>query len=116
MSSINTRGEFAKLFPGNAAAISESGNSYIDDFEGSISLIDIRSPNAWHLSSVPQGQPSLFPEAIDSRNINPGINRARINWYNTDPMFTRNQSGTSPPYYEDKKLFSDILDKVIKFG
>ena len=109
MSSINTRGEFAKLFPGNAAAISKSGNSYIDDFEGSISLIDIRSPNAWHLSSVPQGQPSLFPEAIDSRNINPGINRARINWYNIDPMFTRNQSGTSPTYYEDQKLFSNNM-------
>ncbi len=109
MSSITTRGEFAKLFPGNAKAISKSGNSYIDDFEGSIQTIDIRSPGSWFLASIPQGQPQLFKEASDSRNINPGINRAKINWYNIDPMFTRSQSGTTPSYYESKKLFSNNM-------
>jgi cell surface protein SprA len=106
MSSITTRGEFAKLFPGNAKAIGRDGNSYIDDFEGSISLIDIRSPNAWVLSSIPQGQPSLFPEAASTNTITTGNNRARLNWYTVDQGYTRSQSGITPSYY-DKNIFSN---------
>lgn len=106
MSSITTRGEFAKLFPGNARAIGRDGNSYIDDFEGSISLIDVRNPNSWFLASIPQGQPALFPEASLSNTISTGNNRARLNWYTVDPLYTRNQSGTTPGYY-DKNIFSN---------
>jgi cell surface protein SprA len=108
MSTISTRGEFAKLFPGNAKAIGKSGNSYIDDFEGSISLIDVRNPQGWYLASIPQGIPSLFPEAITSNSISTGINRARFNWYTIDPMFTRSQSGTTPSYYNNQ-LFSNNM-------
>lgn len=108
MSTISTRGEFAKLFPGNAKAISKSGNSYIDDFEGSLGLIDIRSPTSWYLASVPQGV-SGFPESTQTNTITTGMNRARFNWYNIDPMFTRTQSGTTPDYYTSKKLFSNNM-------
>jgi cell surface protein SprA len=109
MSSITTRGEFAKLFPGNARAIGRSGNSYIDDFEGSINIIDIRNPNAWFHSSIPQGQPDLFPEAIESSNIKYGLNRAKLCWYNVDPMFTRKQGqGTTPSYY-NAQIFSNNM-------
>jgi cell surface protein SprA len=87
MSMITTQGEFAQLIPGNAKAIGKNGNSYIDDFEGSISLIDLKSPSAWSLASIPQGQPTLFPEAIYSDDIKAGINRASFNWYNIDPIF-----------------------------
>ncbi len=108
MSSLTTRGEFAKLFPGNAKAIGRNGNSYIDDFEGSISLIDIRNPNSWFLASVPQGQPVSFPEASSSNTLSTNNNRARLNWYTIDPMFTRSQSGTTPSYY-DKNIFANNL-------
>lgn len=109
MSSISTRGEFARLFPGNAKAISKSGNSYIDDYEGSLNTIDLRSTSSWVLASIPQGQPGLFPEAAESNNIYPGINRARFNWYNIDAMFTRDQNGKTPNYYNSKKLFSNNM-------
>jgi cell surface protein SprA len=108
MSTITTRGEFAKLFPGNAKAIGKSGNSYIDDFEGSISLIDVRNPQGWFLASVPQGISSLFPEAVTTNTISTSINRARFNWYTVDPMFTRSQSGTTPSYYNNE-LFSNNM-------
>ncbi|HWY12899.1 MAG TPA: cell surface protein SprA, partial [Bacteroidia bacterium] len=111
MSSITTQGEFAQLIPGNAAAIGKKGNSYIDDFEGSISLIDIRSPQAWILSSIPQGQPSLFPEASLSDDINAGKNRARFNWYTIDPSLTRSQSITPPGY--DKNVYSNNLFRQV---
>ena len=106
MSTLSTRGEIAKLFPGNAKAIGQSGNSYIDDFEGSLSLIDLRSPSSWNLASIPQGK--NFKEASLSDSIATGINRARFNWYTIDPEFTRTQSGTTPSYY-DNKIFSNNM-------
>ncbi len=115
MSSLTTRGEFAKLFPGNAKAIGRSGNSYIDDFEGSISLIDIRSPGAWILASIPQGQNSLFPEAASTSTITSGLNRARFNWYTIDPMFTRTQGqGTTPSYYNDNIFSNNMWRQVFE--
>lgn len=110
MSTITTRGEFAKLFPGNARAIRrDGGNSYIDDFEGSVSLIDIKGAGSWFLSSIPKGIPGVFRESLDEDKISTGVNRARISWYNVDPMFTREQSGTTPNYYSTKKLFSNNM-------
>ncbi|HWY38440.1 MAG TPA: cell surface protein SprA, partial [Bacteroidia bacterium] len=38
-SSIQMAGEFAKLIPGHSKAIGKSGNAYVDDFEGSVSVI-----------------------------------------------------------------------------
>jgi len=114
MSTINLRGEAAKLFPGNAKAIGRSGNSYIDDFEGSISVIDVRSPNAWFLASVPQGQPSLFPEGSTTNSMETGKNRARFNWYSIDPMFTRSQSGTTPSYYNNNIFSNNMWRQVFE--
>lgn len=109
MSNLTARGEIAKLFPGNAKAINQNGgNSYIDDFEGSIGLIDVKGASSWILSSVPGGL-SNFPEAAYTNTIIPGINRARLNWYQVDNMFTRDQSGTTPSYYASKKLFSNNM-------
>lgn len=112
MSSITTQGEYAQLIPGNAAAIGKKGNSYIDDFEGSISLIDIRSPQSWFLASIPQGQPSLFPEASSNDDIDIGKNRARFNWYTIDPALTRNQSGVTPSNY-NKNVYSNNLYRQV---
>ena len=110
MSSITSRGEIAKLFPGNAKAIQQDGgNSYIDDFEGSISLIDVKGATSWMLASIPQGIKGAFPESFLNDDLATGMNRARINWYNVDAMFTRDQSGTTPNYYQQDKLFSNNM-------
>jgi cell surface protein SprA len=112
MSTITTRGEFAKLFPGNAKAIRKNGgNSYIDDFEGSISVIDVKNASAWFLASIPKNIPGRFPESGEqySNNTANGKNRARMSWYNVDAMFTREQSGTTPSYYSGQKLFSNNM-------
>ncbi|WP_317899480.1 T9SS outer membrane translocon Sov/SprA [Aurantibacillus circumpalustris] len=112
MSTISARGEFAKLFPGNAKAISKNGgNSYIDDFEGSVSVIDVKGATSWFLASIPQNIPGVFPESRETyaNTLLPGINRARFSWYNVDAMFTRDQGGTTPGYYSSKKLFSNNM-------
>jgi cell surface protein SprA len=114
MSTLTFRGEAAKLFPGNAKAIGRSGNSYIDDFEGSVSVIDVRSPNAWYLASIPQGQATSFPEASLSDSIATGKNRARFNWYSIDPMFTRTQNGTTPGYYNNNIFSNNMWRQVFE--
>lgn len=107
MSSITTRGEFAQLIPGNAKAIGKNGNSYIDDFEGSISMIDLKSPSAWSMASIPQGQPDLFPEASLHDDIKIGINRAQFNWYTIDPLFYGQQNTNIKPSNIQETTFSN---------
>lgn len=96
-SSIAFNGEFADLIPGHSKAISSAGNSYIDDFESSEIPLDLKSFNAWTISSIPQGQDQLFPEAKLNNNLESGFNRAKISWYVIDPLFLRN--GSSTPAY-----------------
>ncbi len=88
-SNITFSAEAAKLFPGHSKAISKIGNAYIDDFEGSQSVIDLRSLNQWFLASTPQYQASLFPEGVFSDSLIFGYNRARFSWCIVDPLFYR---------------------------
>ena len=96
-STLSLFGEFANLIPGHSRAISNAGNSYIDDFEASEIPLDLKSFNAWTISSVPQGQDLLFPEARFNNNQVSGFNRAKLAWYVIDPLFLRN--GSSTPEY-----------------
>ena len=96
-SAISFFGEFANLIPGHSRAISNAGNSYIDDFEASEIPLDLKSFNAWSLASIPQGQDLLFPEARLNNKLTSGFNRAKIAWYVIDPIFLRN--GSSTPDY-----------------
>jgi len=93
-SAISFFGEFANLIPGHSKAISNAGNSYIDDFEASEIPLDLKSFNAWTLASIPQGQDMFFPEARLNNSLASGFNRARLAWYVIDPLFLRNGSST----------------------
>ena len=97
MSTITATGEFAYLIPGHSKAIGKDGNSYVDDFEGSQSTIDLKSQASWNLASTPQGQTSanMFPEGQYSDSLIYGFNRARLAWYIIDPLFFTQQSGAA---------------------
>ncbi len=87
-SNLSFRGEFAYLFP-NAPDVSNFNNeptSYIDDFEGSQSSIDLKSPFAWTLSSTPIG----FGNNQAGFSLQENYRRARLNWYTIDPIFYQN--------------------------
>lgn len=99
MSTIQAQGEFAYLVPGHSKAIGKTGNSYVDDFEGSQSTIDLRQPGSWSIASTPQRQGSstgLFPEGDSMNSVAYGFNRALLTWYNIDPIFTQQRSGYTP--------------------
>jgi cell surface protein SprA len=93
-SRVDAAFEFAQLIPGHNKIIGQSGNAYIDDFEGTISLIDLRNFASWALASIPQGQPGVFPEASLTNDIRLGYNRSKFAWYIIDPLFFRNDNIT----------------------
>ena len=90
-SQISFTGEFAQLIAGQASGTQDNA-SYIDDFENTKNGIDVSDPKAWVLSSVP----SMFPEHDDKTTLESGKNRARLAWYNIDPLFTYRSSSLTP--------------------
>ncbi len=92
-SQITLTGEFAQLIAGNAHGTQDNA-SYIDDFENTKNLLDVSDPKAWVLSSVP----SMFPEHSDKQTVASGYNRALLNWYTVDPLFTRRSSSLTPAH------------------
>ena len=63
----------------------------IDDNEPTRTVVDICSPDAWSLASVP-ADPALFPESSLSNDVAYGKNRALLAWYTVDRVFTKSGS------------------------
>lgn len=96
-SNLSFRGEIAYILPGSSKADQFNGEAttYVDDFEGSQSSIDLRSPLSWNLASVPledgfDGNPDTTEPASDQLSV--GFKRAKLSWYTIDPVFY-----TQPP-------------------
>ena len=111
-STLSFTGEFAHLIPGQPRAINKDGTSYVDDFEGSQSAIDLRASTAWRLASTPQGQPDLFPEG-QSKNLSAGYKRAQTSWYLIDPLFYQNNSLTPQHIKNDPTMLSDSRMRLV---
>jgi cell surface protein SprA len=117
MSTIQAQGEFAYLVPGHSKAIGKSGNSYVDDFEGSQSTIDLRQPGSWSIASTPQRQGSsggLFPEGDSMNSVAYGFNRALLTWYNIDPIFTRQTNGYTPSNISATMMSNHFMREVVE--
>jgi cell surface protein SprA len=97
-SKIILNGEIAHLIPGHSKTIGKQGTSYIDDFEGSKSTIDLKNLGQWFLASIPQGQTLLFPEGAPGMGIKSGYNRAKISWYRIDDLFYGNDPKLNPDH------------------
>ncbi|HEY6062200.1 MAG TPA: cell surface protein SprA [Chitinophagaceae bacterium] len=101
MSSITAYAEAALLDPGhpkqiNASRSDKSGQVYIDDFEGTRSNIDLRFPLiSWTMASIPQNN-GLFPESALNNDLRSGYNRAKIAWYNIEPVLQEKRSSNNP--------------------
>ncbi len=89
-SHVDFSGEFAQLIPGHPKILGDEGYANIDDFEGAKVTIDLKSPSRWKISSTPQGQPDLFPEADSVNTLSYGFNRAKLAWYNVNRDFLTN--------------------------
>ncbi|HIN40342.1 MAG TPA: cell surface protein SprA, partial [Flavobacteriales bacterium] len=118
-SSFTVNGEFANLLPGHAKAVGKEGISYIDDFEGSRSTIDLKSISSWVLASTPQaaigpGGKVLFPEASFHDSLEYGFNRAKLAWYVIDPIFSRDNSLTPSHIKDAPQQSNDYVREVLE--
>ncbi len=96
MSNITAYGEFALLKPGHPPQIGQGseGLIYIDDFEGTRNSIDLRFPFiSWTLASTPAVR---FPEASKTNDLEYGFNRAKLAWYNIEPVLQDRNNGNNP--------------------
>jgi len=115
-SSISFYGEFAHLIPGHSKATdvagASNGVSYLDDFENTRSIIDLKGATSWQISGTPQ----MFPEAALSNDLRYGFNRARLAFYNIDPVFYRNDSRLTPPNIRDnlEELSNHYVREVLE--
>ncbi len=81
--------------PGHAPQIGKGneGQVYVDDFEGTRSSIDLRFPLiSWTLASTPR----LFPESTLSNDLAYGYNRAKLAWYNIEPVLQEKNNSNNP--------------------
>ena len=118
-SHLSLTAEYAKLLPHAQKAGSNKGSSYVDDFESTQTGIDLRSPFAWSLASTPydNAKDALFPEAALSNNVDYGKNRALLNWYYIDRMFTSRNSSLAPGYIKSdlNQLSNPYVREVTSF-
>ena len=112
-SSITFNGEFAQLLPGSPSVLnfagSKNGTSYLDDFENSQSIIDVKAANSWQISGTPNSP--LFPESQNFNDLSYGFNRARLAFYNIDPIF---YTGSATLPVSRTELSNDYVRQVIE--
>ena len=113
-SEITASSEVAAMIPGHPKFIGSTGTAYIDDFEGTENFIDISQPAAWSIASIPGGQPSEFPEAYYNNDLRTGMNRAKVTWYNVDPLFQQSTSGVTPTGETSAEMSDDRIRMVLQ--
>lgn len=113
-SNISFTGEFAHLIAGQSSGTQDNA-SYLDDFENTKSGIDVSTPTAWIMSSVPQ----MFlngrvPAGDIKTTLKSGYDRARLAWYTIDPLFTRRSSSLTPAHLKNntKELSNHYVREV----
>lgn len=121
VSTINLYGEGARIFPSTARQIRpEKGGGglvYLDDFEGTRNGIDLRFPFiAWTLASTPYQSrdrfgTELFPEAGLINQLDYGYNRAKLAWYNIEPVLQERRSPNNP--YSNN--LNELSDPRVRF-
>ena len=103
--------EFAHLIPGHSNDVGKVGTAYIDDFEQTMTEIDIHYPSYWRLASTPRSD--NFPEYNLSNNIEYGKNRALLSWFTPDPIFGYPQSNTPQHIKDDVDALSDHRTRIV---
>jgi cell surface protein SprA len=111
-SSIQAYGEAAMLRPGQPPQIGEGKEAliYLDDFEGTRANIDLRFPFiGWAHASTPQD--AGFTEADVTNEIINSQNRAKLAWYQIEPVMQDPRNPNNP--IKDRNVLSDPRVRAI---
>lgn len=114
-SRISIYGEFAQFIQGINKEKGQTSTSYIDDFEGAKSTIDLRQWSSWRLASTPQYQHELFPEAFSTMGLDYGKNRSKLAWYTIDhSVFYDSRTSIMPPNVTNDELSDHRVRQVLE--
>jgi cell surface protein SprA len=93
-SSITFNAEFAQLVPGTSNVIDGDGQSYIDDFENTITPFNLSGWQNWQLGATPTTNNDRF---VVNDVLGEGYRRAKLAWYVVDnSVFYINRGGLKP--------------------
>ena len=109
-SNLSVRADMAYLIPGSPKGIDVTGGAtaYVDDFEASQIPISLLTPLQWYTASTPRGsQANLNGDATD---LTYNDLRARLAWYNIDPIFYG--AGNTPSNIDADALSRDDVRQV----
>lgn len=84
----------------------KSNNSLEPEIEDPIS---ITQPYKWKLSSTPLS----FAESALSNDLTYGYNRAKLSWYQVDPLFLRDSPRCPPHIRSDFELINSVLVREV---
>lgn len=111
-SNLSVRADMAYLIPGSPGGIDVTGaaTAYIDDFEASQIPISLLTPLQWYLSSTPDTP--TYPDFNGNLTNNLSYNdkRARLAWYNIDPIFYG--AGNTPSNIDADALSRDEVRQI----
>ena len=105
---VSLKGEVAYLHAGKPKGSGYENNAtvYIDDFEGSETNIDLKDTYSWSLSSVPM---SAKGSEFQTNDLRTGYYRAKLAWYNIDPIFYTRQR---PSEIDDNELSKNETRRI----
>ena len=91
--SIRAEAAYLKVGQPRGTQLNNAPTTYIDDFEGTQTNLDIRDTYSWFLSSVPapSQQLPIAGSSVNVDDISAGYQRAKLSWYNIDPLFYSNR-------------------------
>lgn len=107
-SKVSVRAEGAYLIAGAPKGADFDGKvtTYIDDFEGAQTAIDINDPLSWELSSVPEG----YGGELGNNTLASGYKRAKLSWYSIDQTF---YSRNRPDGITEADLASNATRRIL---
>jgi cell surface protein SprA len=105
-------GEFAHFIPTSPNTYGKGGLAYLDNFESTQSVVELKSVQAWKLASVP----SAYPEFQEIDPTQTGKNRANLAWYVIDPVFTDNSAKTPAYLQNNKELQGALYSRAVYAG
>ena len=113
-SNLSLTAEFAHFIPGMSSTGSKEGSvSYVDDFEGAESSIDLKGVTSWYLASTPQDWQSplpMFRETVPGSGLAYGYNRAKTAWYRISDDF--HKKSTRPENITDDDMSDPYARRV----
>ena len=114
VSNVSVDAEFAQFIPGHSKTIGQEGVTYIDDFEGTRSTIDLKNIGSWFLASTPQGQytSNMFPEGVQNSDLGYRFNVAKLAYYIIDPLFYDRNQNLIPPNVNTNELSKNTVRQV----